>query len=144
RYDRDAHDIFAVQDELAHAVAATVGGRVDAAGRERSQRLSSTSLRAYDLVLRARALWLRFSRADNAEARLLAEKAVELDSTSARAHAQLATCLFEEYTAHWTAHRESSLRQAYESAQRAVHLDESDSFGWEILGFVQLMRRKFD
>src|SRR5262249_2226939 len=46
RYDRDLHDIFAVQDELAHAVAATVSGRIDMAGRERSARLSPAGLKA--------------------------------------------------------------------------------------------------
>jgi adenylate cyclase len=41
RYDRDVQDIFDVQDELAHAIASTVGDRVQVADRERSQRLAS-------------------------------------------------------------------------------------------------------
>jgi TolB-like protein len=55
RYDRDLLDIFAVQDDVARSVAATISGRVDAAGRDRVERLSPTALRAYDLVLRAKA-----------------------------------------------------------------------------------------
>jgi hypothetical protein len=56
RYDRDVLDIFAVQDEVARAVASTVSGRLEAARRDRIERLSPTALRAYDLVLRARSL----------------------------------------------------------------------------------------
>ena len=41
RYDRDMADVLALQEELAHAIAATVGGRVEAAGRDRATRLSS-------------------------------------------------------------------------------------------------------
>ncbi|MCI0431108.1 MAG: tetratricopeptide repeat protein, partial [Rhodospirillales bacterium] len=144
RYDRDARDILALQEEVAHAVAATAGGRVDAAGRERAMRLSPAALRAYDLVLRAKALVLRHSRADNEQARLCAEKAIELDPTSSRAHAWLAMSRFYEYMAYWTDTREASLREAYELAQRAVLLDESDSLACVMLGFMHLGRRNFD
>src|SRR5262245_8524007 len=56
RYDRDLADMFALQEELAHTIAATVGGRVSAVGRDRAMRLSPEGLTAYDLLLRARAL----------------------------------------------------------------------------------------
>jgi TolB-like protein len=68
RYDRDVLDIFAVQDEVARSVASTVSGRVEAAGRDQVERLSPTGLRAYDLVLRARALTLNYTSADNQQA----------------------------------------------------------------------------
>jgi adenylate cyclase len=73
RYDRDMHDIFAVQDEVARSVASTISGRVEAAGRDRAVRLSPTALRAYDLVLRAKALTSRYTRADNEQARACAD-----------------------------------------------------------------------
>ncbi len=144
RYDRDAQDILALQEEVAHAVAATAGGRVEAAGRERAVRLSPAGHRVYDLVLRAKALFLRASRGDNEQARLCAERAIELDPTSSQAHAVLAACRFYEYMAHWTDTREASLREAYELAQRAVLLDETVSFACMILGLVHLARRNFD
>jgi TolB-like protein/class 3 adenylate cyclase len=34
RYDRDLADVFTLQEDLAHAIAATIGGRVEAAARE--------------------------------------------------------------------------------------------------------------
>ncbi len=144
RYDRDARDILALQEEIAHAVAATAGGRIEAAGRDRAVRLSPAALKAHDLELRAKALVLRYSRADNELARHCAEQAIELDPTSSRAHALLAMCRLNEYIAYWTANRELALSQAFELSQRAVVLDEADSLSRSWLGFVQLFRRRYD
>ena len=136
RYDREMRDIFALQDEVARSVASTVSGRVEVAGRDQAVRLSPTALRAYDLVLRAKALMLKYTRADNEQALACAERAVELDPVSASAHAQLAWIYFYNYMACWTVDREIALAKAYELAQRAVVLDETDSLAHSILGLV--------
>ncbi len=143
RYDRDVHDIFTVQDEVARAVASTVSGRVEAAGRDRVERLSPTALRAYDLVLRARALTMNYTQADNQHALACAERAVQLDPASASAHAHAAWCLFYNHMACWTPDREGALAKAYEMAERAVSLDETDSFPHTMLGIVRLFRREY-
>jgi TolB-like protein/DNA-binding SARP family transcriptional activator/Flp pilus assembly protein TadD len=143
RYDRDMSDIFSLQDEVARSVASRVSGRVEAAGRERVERLSPTALRAYDLVLRAKALTLKYTRAYNAEALACAERAVQLGPGSARAHAHAAWCHFYNYMACWTADREHAFAKAYELAQRAVELDETDSFARIMLGIVQIFRREY-
>jgi TolB-like protein/DNA-binding SARP family transcriptional activator len=144
RYDRDMQDIFAVQDEVARSVASTVSGRVDAAGHDRIARLSPTALRAYDLVLRAKALTLNYTRTDNAQALACAARAVELDPTSTRAHAHSAWCHFYNYMACWTSDRDGALAKSFELAQRAVVLDETDSFAHTMLGIVHLFRREYD
>jgi hypothetical protein len=59
---------------------------VEAVGRDRVQRMSPIALQAYDLVLRAKALISKYTKTDNQEALACAERAVELDPTSARAH----------------------------------------------------------
>src|SRR5262249_11705084 len=88
RYDRDLRDIFSLQDEVARSIAATVSGRVEAAGRDRAVRLSPMALKAYDLVLRAKALMMKYTAIDNEQALACAERAAELDPTNARAHIQ--------------------------------------------------------
>jgi TolB-like protein/DNA-binding SARP family transcriptional activator len=143
RYDRDMRGIFALQDEVARAVASTVSGRVEAAGRDRAVRLSTSALQAYDLILRAKALMSRYTRANSAPALACAERAVELDPTSARARAHAAWCHFYNYMAWWTADRTSSFAKAYELAQQAVVLDGTDSFARCILGLIHLMRREY-
>jgi tetratricopeptide (TPR) repeat protein len=117
---------------------ATMASRSGGSGHCRSSDSST------DPVSQVSHLWLRYNRADNDQARLCAEKAIELDPTSARAHALLAYIRYVDYMAYWTSDRESAFHQAFELAQRAVLLDESDSFACVVLGFVQLQRRKFD
>jgi len=144
RYDRDSADVFAVQEELAHAIAATVGSRVEAAGRDRAIRQSPASLTAYDLVLRAKALMLKFTRSDMDQARALALQAIEIDPTNARAHAHYAGCCFNISMAHWTAERERVFEEAFHHARRAVALDEFDNYARWFLGFIHLFRREYE
>jgi TolB-like protein len=144
RYDRDMRDIFALQDEVARSVASTVSGRVEAAGRDLAMRLSPAELRAYDLLLRAKALTLKYTSADNAQALACAERALELDPTSARACVHAAWCHFMTHMGCWTADREHALAKAYELAQRAVVLDETDSYAHCMLGLVHWFRREYD
>src|SRR5262245_17907635 len=47
-YDRNLQDIFAIQDEVAQAIAATVEGRVTSTGAQRSRRKPTRDLAAYD------------------------------------------------------------------------------------------------
>ena len=143
RYDRNVHDIFAVQDEVARAVASTVSGRVEMVGRDRATSVSASALRAYDFLLRAKASILNYSRADNAQALGYAERAMQLDPTSARAHSYMAWCHFHNYMAWWSADREDSLAKAFEFAKRGVVLDEADSGPHCILGLIHFFRREY-
>ncbi len=140
RYDRDFADVFAVQEELAHAIAATVGSGVELARRDRATRLDPASFAAYDLVLRAKALMLKFTRTDVEKARALALRAIEIDPGNARAHADCAACCFNISMAHWTGEREQLFEEAFRYARRAVALDELDNYArWylRIHTFVQ-------
>ena len=144
RYDRDMADVLALQEELAHAIAATVGGRVEAAGRDRATRLSPARLTAYDLVLRAKALHLKYTKADMDRARALFLRAIETDPTNARAHAYYANCCFIIWAAQWTAERAPLFEDFIRHAKRAVALDDSDSSARWILGLAQLYKREFE
>jgi len=50
-YDRDIRDVCSVQDEIVHAIAATIEGRVAASGAQRSRRTPTSDLAAYDCFL---------------------------------------------------------------------------------------------
>lgn len=144
RYDRDLADVFALQEELAHAVAATVGGRVQAAARGRATHLNPAGLTAYDLVLRATALKLKNTKSDTLQARALAQRAIEIDPTNARAHAFYAAINFNIWMAHWMAERESLFKDIYRHAEHAVALDDSDSIVLCMLGFVKVFAREYE
>jgi adenylate cyclase len=127
RYDRDLQEMFALQDDLVHSVVATVGGRVEAAGRERTARLSSAGLESYDLHFRAKALWLKGTRAANEQARILEQRAIEIDPNNALAYAYYAECCIQDYGCDWVADLDQTRRTALEFAKRAVALDDADS-----------------
>jgi TolB-like protein len=143
-YDREAADILTVQDDIVRAIATTLGYRVEAAGRERALRLSPEALSAHDHVLRSEALLLRFAKGDNAEARRLAEKAVELDPKSALAHVQLGWAHFMDYVCGWVDDAAQPLDAAFAVAKRAVLLDEADCRARWLLGNVHVYRREYD
>jgi TolB-like protein len=144
RYDRDLADVFALQEELAHAIAATAGGRVQAAARRRATQLNPAGLTAYDLVLRATALKLKNTKSDSLQARALAQRAIEIDPTNARAHALYAAITFNIWMAHWMAERDSLFKDTYRHAEHAVALDDSDSIVRCTLGFVKVFAREYE
>jgi TolB-like protein/Tfp pilus assembly protein PilF len=134
RYDRELEDIFEVQDEVAHTVAATVSGRLDDAGAERARRRPTEDLAAYDLFLRAYQHVHRWTRADLAIAHPLLEKALELDPDIARAHAYLGMIHVADWM--WGISDVEALDLALTLAQRAMSLDDDDSWSYVVIGHV--------
>ena len=69
RYDRRLEDVFAVQDELTGKIVATLIDKMHDSERRRARSDSDTEdLKAYQLVLRGREHWYRFTKQDNAAA----------------------------------------------------------------------------
>lgn len=89
-YDRELKDIFAVQSEIASAVARELDLRLGARSVSAIQRRPTRSIAAYELYLRGRDPVL--FRSDDGAHRGLAylQQAVALDSTFAAAHANMA------------------------------------------------------
>jgi len=87
RYDGSLTDIFAVQDEIAQAIAATL--RVTLTGAPAVTR-AARNIDAYDLVLRGRARLGHFTPQSWQEARACFERSIALDPDYAAPHAELA------------------------------------------------------
>ena len=88
RWDRDLADVFAIQDEIAHAITAAL--RVKLSTREEKLvKPGTTNLEAYDLFLQGRRRIYEGRRA-LFESRLFLQAAVDRDPGFARAHASLA------------------------------------------------------
>jgi adenylate cyclase len=144
RYDREIQDVFAIQEEMARSIAATVGGRVEAVRTERAVRRDLAAIKAYDLVLRAKALAHTFSKRANEQARELAKRAIEIDPSNAKAYSYVGYTHMIEYVAHWVADRANSLAQAYEFGREAVALDGTDIEVLWKFGQVLLIRGEFE
>ena len=79
RYDRDVHDIFALQDEIARAVVNALEITLSTADREAAHRLSTPDLDAYECYLRGRSYFFRFDKRSVGYARELFEQAITID-----------------------------------------------------------------
>jgi TolB-like protein len=138
RYDRDIRDIFAVQDEVARTIAATLEGRVAASGIERAKRKPTGELAAYDYFLRGRE---RDAYIDHAGAESFFARAVELDPGYAHAHAYRAIQLVLLY---WRSQQPETLQHAEACARTALSLDDQDGLSHQAMGYVALHQRQFD
>jgi adenylate cyclase len=142
RYDRPADDVFAIQDEVVRTVAATLAGRVEAAGAEGLRRRPTPSLSAYECVLRGNALPVG-DPVQEAAAHQLFEQAVTLDPDYARAYAQLAISHLKRWL-DGMSESSKDLDRAFELATRAIVLDAQEIVCHTALSFVQLCRRRYD
>jgi TolB-like protein len=130
RYDRGLQDMFAVQDEVtAKIVEALVGRLVTPLPRNRPK-----SMEAYDLCVRARVL-NEISPQASQEARLLLERAIELDPTYAEPYRWLAMNRWLAWV-HWAQPRELNKPLSEELAEKAVALDQNDAGCRWVLGLL--------
>ncbi len=142
RYDRNLDDIFAVQDEITQAIVSTLPGRLEEPGRELVRRKPTASMSAYDHVLLGLELFKRFSREGNLEARKMFQAAIDHDPRYARAHAFLAsTYVFDLFIYDES---DQSLDKAYESAETALALDDTDGWPHLMLGYALFLRGQDD
>ncbi|MBI4622985.1 MAG: TIR domain-containing protein [Verrucomicrobia bacterium] len=92
-YDRELTDIFAVQAELAKAIASELHAAISPQEKSALERRPTENLAAYDLYLKARALrnLARPTPADIAERKRLLERALELDPKFLQTWTELAS-----------------------------------------------------
>jgi adenylate cyclase len=92
RYDRDLTDIFAIQDEITHAIVEQLRVKLLPQEKKSIQQTPTDNVEAYTFYLKGRQFMERSSKAYYQLARHMFAKAVELDSQYARAYAGIADC----------------------------------------------------
>jgi DNA-binding winged helix-turn-helix (wHTH) protein/TolB-like protein/Tfp pilus assembly protein PilF len=142
RYDRPFGDLFAVQAEITRSLAEQLPARISDAERARLAKRYTASLEAYDVFLRAQALFLVRRNEDNRRAQALYAKAIELDPRFARAYAGLAMTHAMEYRYAASPESQAALRRALELAETARQIDEELPDVHWALGFVQVQARR--
>jgi adenylate cyclase len=92
RYDRDLTDIFAIQDEITHAIVEQLKVKLLPQEKEVIGQAPTGNVEAYTYYLRGRQFLHRASKSNYQLARRMFSKAVELDPLYARAYAGIADC----------------------------------------------------
>ena len=143
RYNREIADLFALQDEIAQTVAATVAGRLRIAAEDKVARKPIQNLVAYDFALRGQSINAD-TKEDNIRARKAYEKAIELDPACTKAYVGLALSYVIGWFSSWWDPADRPLDRALEYAAKAVSLENTDSKAQMMLGHVHMNRREFE
>jgi adenylate cyclase len=122
RYDREVQDIFTVQEDIARRITKALAVRLTMEEEKQMGRPYTSSHVAWEYFMRGAELYRRYTPKDNARARELFEKAIDLDPEFARAYASLAATHRQDGTLRWTQDPETSEELAYRMAQKAVEL----------------------
>ncbi|ESZ20853.1 MULTISPECIES: adenylate/guanylate cyclase domain-containing protein [unclassified Mesorhizobium] len=138
KYDRKLDDIFAIQDEVTAAIAATLPGRVEAAQRDQLARAKPANMAAYECVLAAKVLHHRGTIEDNERAQTLIGRAVALDPDYAHAHAWRACILGQAWVHNWCKDRDAVWNDILAALDRALALDDNDADVHRILAAVNV------
>jgi adenylate cyclase len=150
RYDRQLHDVFAIQDEVARAIVTILAIHVNRAETERALLKPPADLKAYDFYLRgAEAFLLHASnsaKSSLSDARGLLEQCLAIDPDYARAYAMLAWtyihCYFQPLDRDYNLF--AALNRALELAQTAVRLDARLPHAHTELGHALLLTGRHD
>jgi len=92
RYDRELPDIFAIQDEITHAIVEQLKVKLLPQEKKDIGKAPTANVEAYTYYLRGREFLHRHSKSYYQLARRMFAKAVELDPLYARAYAGIADC----------------------------------------------------
>lgn len=133
-YDRTLDDVFAVQDEIAAAVADAL--ELTLLGAAPKTKVVATDV--FDDFLRAQTLLARRSTEDVTRAIALLQSVVERQPDFALAHARLAVAWLQD--SYSGALLEDIVPKAEAAARRAVELDASLADGHAALGWTALVR----
>jgi TolB-like protein len=144
KYDFEVEDIFEVQDNVANAIVATIGGRLKVAEAVRRNELATENLKAYGELLHGRELLQKYTSEGNAAAQVHFKRALEHDPDYAPACAAMARARNYDWQFEWGETSDDGLTEAVDWAQRAVSLDRSSPRAHAELGFSLLFSKKLD
>ena len=126
RFDGSLEDVFDLQDKIAVSVAGVIEPALQAAEMHRSAERPTTDLTAYDLYLRALAVFFPITRKRTAEALGLLEQAVAIDQQYGPALSLAANCHLRLVLDGWAEDPETSRRKAVDVARQALEAGEND------------------
>ena len=122
RFDRTLEDVFAVQEEIAAAIAGALKVALTPAETQKLSENKPDDVRAYDLYLKGREQYRRYSPEPMREAIKLFEQAIAIDPSYALAYAGLGDCYGQ--LLQWTADDpQATARKGLEAARKAVALN---------------------
>jgi len=142
RFDRQLDDIFAVQDEVTRSIVAVLPGRVQSDVAGRAARSPTMNMKAYEYMLQGKHLRDGLNARDTAKARVVLEKALELDPNYARAYMYLADTYVIDL---WLGiAQKDAAQKSLLLSRKGAGLDNNDVYIQDQLGFALLCEKQWD
>ena len=144
KYDRELSSVFEVQDDITANIVAALAIKLTEEEKKRASRKLTTSIAAYDDFLRGQVHYSRRTQEDNQIARDYYQRAIDRDTTFARAYSAMAMTHATEHRYGWRSSDTEHLYRALELARHGVSLDNELPQAHWVLGYVHLFRREYD
>ncbi len=136
QYDRQFTDLFAVLDEVTNNILNSLSITVTEKEKQRIAVRYTSNLEAYDYFLRGQSLINTRTPEDNASAREMYNKAIELDPVFARAYAGLAMTYVIGHVNLWSSNAANPLQKALNYSNHAISLDKELPESYFVAGYV--------
>jgi TolB-like protein/Tfp pilus assembly protein PilF len=143
RYDGDMEDIFQFQDDIREQIVAALKLKLTPTDKALTERDPTDSVEAYDLFLKGRANFHRYTPEGLQKAMKCFEEAIEIDRNFADAYGYLAYCHIWGWAMRFPGF-DDGLDQAHEMAERGVALDGTSAIAIMRLGWIQGFLRRYD
>ncbi len=138
RYDREFDDIFALQDEIAETIVASIEPELGRSEFHRAGRKPPEALNAWENAMRAQWHMNQQTREDDAVARRLLARAIELDPDWSGAASLQAMCEIMAANRDPGVDRTVGLETATAAAKRAIAINDGDWLAHTVLGAALL------
>ena len=144
RYDRTLQDVFAVQEEIASSIAAALRVALTPTESQKLLRDRPEDVRAYDLYLKGRALYGKYTPDSMREALRLFEQATQLEPNYALAWAGIGDCYGQMLQWGTSTRPEELAKLGLEAARRAISIDPNLPEAHKAEGLVLKMTGEYE
>jgi len=142
QYDRELEDVFAIQEEIAHNIARALKIKLSKREKKTIEEPPTRSIKAYDFYLRGRQFFYRHKRKYMQHAIDMFSRAIEQDSSYARAYAGRADC--HSFLYWYFGGSAADLKQAEKDSETALRLNSKLSEAHAARGLALSLSSKFE
>jgi adenylate cyclase len=146
KYDRELKDIFALQDEITMKIVG--GARVELTEGEQvrvwMKKGASKNIQAFEKNMQGLVFMRRGTKQDNDTARRFFEEAIAIDANYVWPIVNLGLAHMWDARLGWSESPAKSLQTAYELAQKALAMDDSNDIAHSLLASIYTVKRQYD
>jgi tetratricopeptide (TPR) repeat protein len=143
-FDGNLDDIFGVQDEITRGIVLALQVKLTYGELARAWEGQTQNLRAWEKMVQARDLFLRFNAIDNREAQRILHEALGIDPNYTGAMVQLGLTYWWQARFDTSVDKGHSLELAEQQVERALHLNPEMGSAYMLRGGIAFLRDQYE